>query len=81
MSAEPTVPPGSAGTPEHLRWVLAEIISDVETDVRSLDGRPFTGAVVAPALGGMGAAICALAETCRVLIERVETLEKLGGPS
>lgn len=62
-------------TPEHLRWVLSEIITDVTDDMLALDGRPFTGPVVAPALAGLAAAICALAETCQVLITRVEMLE------
>lgn len=76
---EPHVPPGSPGTPEHLRWVLAEIIRDVEDDMARMEGRPFTGVVVAPVLGGMAAAVCALAETCRVLVDRVDQLEAARG--
>jgi len=49
--------------------VLKMIAEDMENDARKFDGQPFNGKTVAEYFGNQGAAISALADIIRTLIE------------
>ena len=49
--------------------VLKMIAEDMENDARKFDGQPFNGKTVAEYFGNQGAAISALANIIRTLIE------------
>jgi len=48
--------------------VCDDVSFDVENDAKSFDGKPFTGKVVAEYFGNQGAAINALANVIRKLL-------------
>lgn len=49
--------------------VLKTIAKDMETDAQEFDGKPFTGKTVAEYNGNQGAAIAALADIVRSILE------------
>lgn len=49
--------------------VLEMIAMDMENDAKSFDGKPFTGKTVAEYFGNQGAAIAALADIIKSIIE------------
>lgn len=51
--------------------VLAEIALDMEKDAKSFDGKPFTGKTVAMYFGYQGAAIAAIANILREVLEEL----------
>ncbi len=52
--------------------VCKTIDSDMETDARDFDGKPFNGKVVAEYFGNQGAAISALANLIERLLKEIE---------
>lgn len=56
-------------------WLIAE---DMYNDAMQIDGRPFTGAEVAPILGRLHAAVMHLAITMENIRSRVEQMENGG---
>ncbi len=52
--------------------VLREIVRDMENDAREFDGRPFNGKTVAEYLGNLGAAIAAIAEIVKSILDEME---------
>jgi hypothetical protein len=50
--------------------VLAMISDDMENDAKEFDGKPFTGKVIAEYFGNQGAAISALANIIKSIIEK-----------
>ena len=53
--------------------LLEMIMEDTKNDAASFDGRPFTGKVVAEYFGNHGAAIAALANIIKSMLEKKET--------
>ena len=49
--------------------VLEMIARDMKNDAKEFDGRPFNGRTVAEYLGNLGAAIAALADIVKSLLE------------
>jgi hypothetical protein len=49
--------------------ILSEIAADMEKDAAKFDGKPFTGKTVAEYIGCQGAAIAALADIVRSILE------------
>ena len=49
---------------------LELIAYDMKNDAKEFDGRPFTGRVVAEYFGNQGAAIAALAEIVKVMLNK-----------
>ncbi len=52
--------------------ILKLIFTDMETDAKEFEGKPFTGATVATYLGYQGAAISALANILREHLKEEE---------
>lgn len=52
--------------------VLKTIADDMENDVKNFDGKPFNGRTVAQYFGCQGAAITALANIVRSILEEKE---------
>ncbi len=50
--------------------VLEMIAADMKNDARDFDGRPFNGKVVASYFGNQGAAIAALADIMKSILEQ-----------
>ena len=50
--------------------VLETIAKDMESDAKNLDGKPFTGKTVGEYLGNQGAAIAALADIIKSILDR-----------
>ncbi|MCK5613128.1 hypothetical protein KAR91_65245 [Candidatus Pacearchaeota archaeon] len=50
--------------------VLKMIAEDMKNDAKKLDGQPFNGKTVAKAFGHQGAAIAALADIIRSILEK-----------
>jgi hypothetical protein len=50
--------------------VLAMISDGMENDAKEFDGKPFTGKVIAEYFGNQGAAISALANIIKSIIEK-----------
>lgn len=48
---------------------LEMIAQDMKDDAKNFDGKPFTGRTVAEYFGNQGAAIAALAEIIKLLVE------------
>jgi hypothetical protein len=59
--------------------ILETIATDMENDAREFDGKPFNGKTVATYLGNLGAAVAALADIVRSIVEQQEevTREKI----
>jgi len=57
--------------------VLKMITDDMKKDAENFDGKPFTGKTVAEYFGNQGAAIAALANIMRSILE--DTAEGRGG--
>lgn len=55
--------------------VLETIAEDMENDAKEFDGRPFDGKTVAQYFGYQGAAIAALANIVKSILERTKTGE------
>lgn len=55
-----------------LKEVLQVIVDDQRNDAREFDGKPFNGRTVAEYFGNQGAAIAALANIVKVLVEESE---------
>jgi hypothetical protein len=53
--------------------VLEMIADDMQNDARDFDGRPFNGKTVAEYFGNQGAAIAALADIVKSIIEEERT--------
>lgn len=51
------------------RKVLEMIARDMESDAKNLDGEPFTGATIGKYLGNQGAAIAALANIIKFILD------------
>jgi len=49
--------------------ILETIAADMEADAKNFDGRPFTGKTVAEYFGNQGAAIAALANIIKSILE------------
>jgi len=58
---------------ERANKVLSMIAEDMERDAKEFDGKPFTGKTMAEYNGHQGAAIAALAEIVKLLLEGMET--------
>ncbi len=56
--------------PNKMKEVLGMIIEDMEKDAKSFDGRPFNGKTVAEYFGNQGAAIAALADILKSILEQ-----------
>jgi hypothetical protein len=56
--------------------VLKMIADDMKNDAKNFDGRPFNGKTVAEYFGNQGAAIAALANIVRSMLEDKEGGEK-----
>lgn len=54
---------------ERIIQVLTAIVEDAKNDATEMDGKPFTGKVVATYFGYHGAAIASLADILKELIE------------
>lgn len=52
--------------------VLDMIASDMESDARDFDGKPFNGRTVAEYNGNLGAAIAALSSIIKAIIEDLD---------
>ncbi len=52
--------------------ILTDISKDMAEDAKRFDGQPFTGRTVAEYFGNQGAAIAALANVLRALLEKEE---------
>ena len=55
--------------------ILELIMEDMKNDAKNFDGRPFNGKIVAEYFGNQGAAISALAEIIKSVIETIENSE------
>ncbi len=55
------------------RKVLKMIVADMKNDARDFDGRPFNGKTVAEYFGNQGAAIAALANIIKSMLEQKQT--------
>ena len=53
--------------------VLEEIATDMKNDAKNFDGRPFNGNNVAEYFGNQGAAIAALADILKSVLEQIST--------
>ena len=51
--------------------VLEMIAADMKNDAENFDGRPFNGKTIAEYFGNQGAAIAALADTVKSILEQV----------
>ena len=51
-------------------WILEEVAKDMKKDAKNFDGQPFTGKTVAVYFGNQGAAIAALADIVRLMLEQ-----------
>lgn len=59
------------------RIKIVEMIAvDMENDVKEFDGKPFTGRTVAEYFGNQGAALAALADVVKSILEQKELLDK-----
>ncbi len=56
--------------------LLEMIAKDMATDAREFDGRPFNGKTVAEYLGNQGAAIAALANIVKSMLEQTKKEQK-----
>lgn len=56
--------------------ICEQVAEDVENDAKEFDGKPFDGKTVAAYFGNHGAAIKALADVLKKLIEEDETKAK-----
>ena len=52
--------------------VLEMIMADTKNDAKNFDGRPFDGKTVAEYFGNQGAAISALANIIKSILEQIE---------
>lgn len=57
--------------------ICEQVAEDVERDVKEMDGKPFDGRTVATHFGYQAAAIKALADVMKKLIEEQETNAKI----
>jgi len=57
------------------RKVLEMIATDMKNDAANFDGRPFTGKTVAEYFGNQGAAISALTNIVKSILEQVDAPE------
>ena len=55
---------------DETRKVLEMIARDMESDAKNLDGKPFTGKTLGEYLGNQGAAIAALADIIKSILDR-----------
>ena len=53
--------------------VLEMIVADMKNDAKNFDGRPFDGRTVAEYFGNQGAAIVALANILKLVLEKGAT--------
>jgi hypothetical protein len=60
---------------------LEMIVQDMADDAKNFDGKPFTGRTVAEYFGNQGAAIAALANIVKSLVESRPTLRAVDPPS
>ena len=58
---------------DNRKEVCEKIAKDMKDDAAALDGKPFTGKVVAEQFGYHGAAISALADLIKSMLEEKET--------
>jgi hypothetical protein len=49
--------------------ILSRIAADMESDAKEFDGKPFNGKTVAEYFGNQGAAIAALADVLKSMLE------------
>lgn len=56
--------------------VLEQIVMDMEDDIKKFDGSPFNGETVGEYYGGQGAAIIALANIVKSIIEKDATNQR-----
>lgn len=61
---------------DNRKQVCDAIAEDAKNDAINFDGKPFNGKVVAEYFGNQGAAISALADLVKSLIEEVEELKE-----
>ncbi len=61
---------------DKIKHVMKLISTDLENDIKELDGMPFNGKVVAEAFGKQAAAIQALTKAVERLAEAMEKLQK-----
>ena len=54
--------------------ICEQVSKDMENDAKNFDGKPFTGKTVAEYLAYQGAAISALADVIKSMLERPETI-------
>ena len=52
--------------------ILEMIAEDMKNDAKNFDGRPFNGKVVAEYFGNQGAAIAALANIVKSILEQIK---------
>lgn len=57
--------------------ILEMIAEDMKNDAKNFDGKPFNGRTVAELFGNHGAAIAALADVVRLMLEREKLLEEI----
>lgn len=57
--------------------VLEMIAADMENDAESFDGRPFNGKTVAEYFGNQGAAISALANIMKSILEQTKKITEV----
>lgn len=57
-----------------LKEICDQVAEDVKNDAANFDGKPFNGKTVAEYLGYHGAAIAALANVLKTMIEHTENL-------
>jgi hypothetical protein len=55
--------------PDRRFLIMDRIIEDMENDVRSFEGRPLNGKTIGEMHGNLAAAIGALAETIKTMLE------------
>ena len=57
-------------TDKRLITLLDMVIADMENDAKTFDGNPFTGKVVGTQFGNQGAAIAAIANAVKTIVEK-----------
>jgi hypothetical protein len=62
---------------DNRKSICETIAADMKTDASDFDGKPFTGKTVGTYMGYHGAAIAALADLVKSLLEEIEELKTL----
>jgi len=57
---------------DKLSEILGMIATDMENDAKNFDGQPFNGRVVAKYFGNQGAAIAAIANIVKYILEQLK---------